>query len=291
MKKLVKFVGLFLVSILLMQFAWHIRTTQPKNNSLFSEKVNLALRRTAHLLLKSAGDSTSLIPPVLQMNDKTWVIQLERPFSYEKLPNLLQSSFTIQQIQENYNVAILACSDGKLLLGYNYQDFFQNKDLTCGNRVPSSDCRNIQVTFLDTVTTPQQFPLTGWIFAILLAVSLFYLSQKITVNIKNISEANENALTSFGQSRFDLTNQVLICGTVTHTLTYREAKLLNLFVQHQNLVLERSFILENVWADEGILVGRSLDMFVSRLRKMLRDDASIQLLAVHGVGYRLEIMK
>jgi hypothetical protein len=290
MKKLVKFVGLFLVSILLMQFVWYIRTTQPKNNSLFSEKVNLALRRTAHLLLKSAGDSTSLIPPVLQMNNKTWVIQLERPFSYEKLPNLLQSSFTIQQIQENYNVAILACSDGKLLLGYNYQDFFQNKDLTCGNRVPSSDCRNIQVTFLDT-TTPQQFPLAGWLFAILLALGLFYLSQKILANTKKIREANENAFISFGQSRFDLTNQVLICGTVTHTLTYREAKLLNLFVQHQNLVLERSFILENVWADEGILVGRSLDMFVSRLRKMLRDDASIQLLAVHGVGYRLEIMK
>jgi len=72
-------------------------------------------------------------------------------------------------------------------------------------------------------------------------------------------------------------------------LTYREAKLLNLFVLHQNQVLERSFILENVWADEGILVGRSIDMFVSRLRKLLRNDERIQLLAVHGVGYKMEV--
>jgi DNA-binding response OmpR family regulator len=177
------------------------------------------------------------------------------------------------------------------LLGYNYQDFSQNNDLTCGNREPSSDCRNIQVTFLDTATAQQQFPLAGWFFTCILAIGLFYLSQKIVANTKNTNEANENTFTSFGQSRFDFTNQVLICGTITHTLTYREAKLLNLFAQHQNLVLERSFILENVWADEGILVGRSLDMFVSRLRKMLRDDASIQLIAVHGVGYRLEILK
>jgi hypothetical protein len=72
-----------------MQFVWHFSAKQTKNNSLFAEKVNLALRRTAHLLLKEVGDSTSLIPPVLQMNDKTWIIQLERPFTYEKLPNIL----------------------------------------------------------------------------------------------------------------------------------------------------------------------------------------------------------
>jgi DNA-binding response OmpR family regulator len=54
-------------------------------------------------------------------------------------------------------------------------------------------------------------------------------------------------------------------------------------------VLERNFIIENVWADEGVLVGRSVDMFVSRLRKLLRDDPSIKLVAVHGVGYRMEV--
>ena len=71
-------------------------------------------------------------------------------------------------------------------------------------------------------------------------------------------------------------------------LTYREAKLLHLFVKNQNQLLERSFILENVWADEGIQVGRSIDMFVSRLRKFLRADPTLRLVAVHGVGYRLE---
>ena len=64
---------------------------------------------------------------------------------------------------------------------------------------------------------------------------------------------------------------------------------MHLFVTHANQILERSTIIEKVWADEGVLVGRSVDMFVSRLRKMLKDDPTIQIVAVHGIGYRLEM--
>lgn len=273
-----------------MQFVWFLGTSNVVQKKLPSENVNLALRRTAHLLLKDVGDSISLIPPVQQINSTTWLIKIEQPFSYEKLPTFLQQSFDIHKINQDYNVAILACNDGTLLLGYNFQDYFQTKEIPCSGRDDSKECRNIQVSFLNEEKNQQHFPLIGWFFATFLAIILYYLGQKMWYK-KNESptiEAQETSFVSFGQSRFDVANQSLICGSIIHSLTYREAKLLNLFVQNQNQVLERSFILENVWADEGILVGRSLDMFVSRLRKMLRDDASIQLTAIHGVGYRME---
>ena len=92
----------------------------------------------------------------------------------------------------------------------------------------------------------------------------------------------------FGNSRLDPGNQTLISGASRHALTYREAKLLHLFASHPNQLLERDFILQSVWEDEGIIVGRSVDVFVSRLRKLLRDDPGVRIVAVHGVGYRME---
>ena len=87
----------------------------------------------------------------------------------------------------------------------------------------------------------------------------------------------------------DVENQLLYSANTQHNLTFREAKLLHLFIKHQNQVLDRDFILKSVWEDEGVTVGRSIDVFVSRLRKLLQEDTSLKIAAVHGVGYRLEV--
>ena len=93
----------------------------------------------------------------------------------------------------------------------------------------------------------------------------------------------------FGQSSLDITNQILLCGAHKHNLTYREAKLLRVLASHPNQVLERDRILKLVWQDEGITVGRSVDVFISRLRKLLSYDPTLKIAAVHGVGYRMDI--
>jgi DNA-binding response OmpR family regulator len=92
---------------------------------------------------------------------------------------------------------------------------------------------------------------------------------------------------SFGRSRLHMNGHVVECDGVREKLTYREAKLLRLFVLHSGELLERDQILKEVWADEGVQVGRSVDMFVSRLRKKLKADPTIGIVAVHGVGYRM----
>ena len=94
----------------------------------------------------------------------------------------------------------------------------------------------------------------------------------------------------FGNTTFDTVNQRLDCQGKQTELTYRETKLLKLFCSHQNKLLERDFITKVVWEDEGIIVGRSVDVFVSRLRKLLKDDPSVKIVNVHSVGYRFEIV-
>lgn len=93
----------------------------------------------------------------------------------------------------------------------------------------------------------------------------------------------------FGQSCLDVSNQMLTVGGQVHHLTYREAKLLRVMVNHANEVMERDRILGLVWEDEGVTVGRSVDVFVSRLRKLLVNDPLIKIASVHGVGYRMEV--
>lgn len=290
MKKIAPFVALFLLSMLLMQFVWAV--SEPgQQQGLSAEKVNLALRRTADLLLKESGDSTSRIPPVEKVTSNTWLLRLERSFNYDLLPTILQSSFELHSIKGDYDVAVLRCFDGTLELGYNYEDFSQANSATCGGRAMEAGCYNIQITFPGLEQPGGNLPFMGWFFAAALAIVLYSLRRKWSRAPagKTTAAQAETDWLHFAGSRLDVANLLLFCGNVRHQLTYREAKLLHLFAQHPNQVLERSFILDNVWADEGILVGRSVDMFVSRLRKMLRDDPSVQLVAVHGVGYRMEV--
>lgn len=103
------------------------------------------------------------------------------------------------------------------------------------------------------------------------------------------AQVSDATLLRFANTDFDPTNQFVQLGDIRQPLTFREAKLLHFFVQHQNQVLERDAILAAVWEDEGILVGRSLDVFVSRLRKILQKDTAVKIANVHGVGYRLEV--
>jgi two-component system, OmpR family, response regulator len=102
------------------------------------------------------------------------------------------------------------------------------------------------------------------------------------------TRADEVHLIKFGNSTLNTTNQTLHTEGVETQLTFRELKLLQLFYQHKNKLLEKDFILKSVWGDDVIIVGRSVDVFVSRLRKLLKDNPSVKFTNVHSVGYRFD---
>ncbi|QTD36251.1 winged helix-turn-helix transcriptional regulator [Polaribacter batillariae] len=73
------------------------------------------------------------------------------------------------------------------------------------------------------------------------------------------------------------------------SLSKKECELLKIFVANSNKVIKREELTKKVWEDNGVFVGRSLDTYVSKLRKILKEDESIKLINVHGVGYKLEM--
>ncbi len=90
-----------------------------------------------------------------------------------------------------------------------------------------------------------------------------------------------------GVFRFSHTQLTLKHATTTIELTQKEAALLELFLRNRNVVLKRAHILESLWGENDYFMGRSLDVFVSRLRKHLQPDPSLRIENVHGVGFRL----
>lgn len=286
-------VGVFLLLVALL-FARFIVLNNVADNSAYdrSTKINLALRRTAHQLLRAAGDSTSQIPAVEWVNDHTYRLQLGRAFNYDLLPNLLQQSLRLHWVSGTYDVAVLDCERGELQLGYSVIDLLNNKSIPCGGRSMRAGCYTLQVTFAPL--TPPDPPGLPWSFYVLnglLVIGLafvWYWSRPVHALEEKPASPPASQL-CFGQSSFDEATFTLTSGPNVHKLTYREAKLLRLLASHPNQVLERDQILKLVWEDEGITVGRSVDVFISRLRKLLVADPTLRLAAVHGVGYRLEV--
>ncbi|MDQ6479153.1 winged helix-turn-helix domain-containing protein [Dyadobacter sp. LHD-138] len=273
------------------------KATGNNDSVLFSENANLALRRTAHLLLAANGDSTSRIKPVKQ-SDNTFTVQLGALFDYDKLPDLLQESLTLHGISRGYNVTLINCENEALELGYSFLDLKQNGSVPCGGRKKNAGCYLLKVRF--EPETKLASSSNWWLltFGSLLAGLGFIVWKRkrkdhvLEVALESgVQDNAENIFSKirFGNSTLDIANLSLISGNKTHNLTYREGKLLNLFTDNKNQILERDFILKSVWEDEGIIVGRSVDVFVSRLRKMLAGDSNVKISAIHGVGYRLEV--
>ncbi|HIP32366.1 MAG TPA: winged helix family transcriptional regulator, partial [Crocinitomicaceae bacterium] len=73
-------------------------------------------------------------------------------------------------------------------------------------------------------------------------------------------------------------------------LTKKEAKILIFLCKHLNNVTARELILNGVWGQNDYFVGRSLDVFITKLRKYLKEDENIQLVNVHGIGFKLEVL-
>ena len=90
-----------------------------------------------------------------------------------------------------------------------------------------------------------------------------------------------------GKFTFDTQRQILSIGDKQTKLTTKECELLTMLCAHSNDVLERELALKTIWIDDNYFNARSMDVYITKLRKHLKDDPSIEINNVHGKGYRL----
>ena len=97
----------------------------------------------------------------------------------------------------------------------------------------------------------------------------------------------ENAMYKIGRFQFDTQKQVLSIDGNQTKLTTKESELLGLLCAHRNEILQRDYALKTVWSDDNYFNARSMDVYITKLRKHLKADENIEIINIHGKGYKL----
>jgi DNA-binding response OmpR family regulator len=106
---------------------------------------------------------------------------------------------------------------------------------------------------------------------------------------EGVTTASANNVFTIGQYTFDYTRLTISKEGFEKSLTQKEAEVLKMLCLNRERVLKREEILYQIWGDDDYFMGRSLDVFISKLRKYLKEDNSLQIVNYHGVGFRLEV--
>lgn len=120
--------------------------------------------------------------------------------------------------------------------------------------------------------------------------SMEELLMRIKAIIRRAEESKDQSgerKFTFGKYLFDYNRQMLNFGKKQQKLTSKEAELLKLLCENMNNVLDRSVALNKIWYDDSYFNARSMDVYITKLRKYLKEDPTVELINVHGVGFKL----
>ena len=119
--------------------------------------------------------------------------------------------------------------------------------------------------------------------------SMEELCLRIEVFLRRSAPQQQAQNFTLGDFQFDCTNFTLLHNRGEKSLTQKEAEVLKLLCKNKDRVLKREEILNAVWGNDDYFLGRSMDVFISKLRKYLKDDPRVQIVNYHGVGFKLEV--
>lgn len=115
---------------------------------------------------------------------------------------------------------------------------------------------------------------------------LLYRIESILRRVKG-KRAKDVVVYQIGDFQFDAQKQVLNYKGEVRKLTTKESELLNLLAANANSILERNFALKTIWVDDNYFNARSMDVYITKLRKLLKDDTNVAIINIHGKGYKL----
>lgn len=274
------------------------------NPNLQESKTMVALRMIGHQLLLRSGDSASLVLPVEKM-DEQYQLTFESAFRFEpgQLVALVDSVVKTSGIANRYLVEVRSCQTAQVVYSYEMGLSVKNDMVPCTGRMQPKACYKILFTIIDPQPgvsaqnkqsgsqpdAPAKQGRYGYLNiglaagAMALIGFLFFRQKKQPVP----AMADNSEQVTIGQSLFDKRNMTFLVNNGLIELTGKEAELLALLYAGANTTIEREVILNAVWGDEGDYAGRTLDVFISRLRKKIESDESLKIVNIRGVGYKL----
>ncbi|WP_125720726.1 winged helix-turn-helix domain-containing protein [Flavobacterium ustbae] len=281
-KSIFEFILLLSITIICVAF-----TTENGNDFNISKR-EILFRKIGHELLLQSGDSTSRVLPVKKIAENEYQIRFENELTFQpdSLVNITRRILAEDQLANNYIINVLNCGNSSVAYGYGIS---KNKDdiASCLGRRQPKACYIIDIKFepIGINTTKNRYVL-GSLSLLAFAGFIFFRSTKPR---KTLPDAQFTDIYTLGSTLFDAKNKKLIINGETIVLTGTETRVLLIFASSPNQTIERSRLQKEIWEDDGVIVGRSLDMFISKLRKKLESDSNINIVVVRSKGYKLEI--
>lgn len=260
----------------------------------FNDSVeHVLLRKIGHQVLLQSGDSSSRVLPVQQISNNEFRIPFESDFSFtpDSLKATVQNIFFEGGIHEDYVVNILDCKNREVVYAYAVFNKGEKNIVPCSGRVQPKNCYYISIQFKPSKAGLGKPGYIVGISALMMLIFLslipFYRKRKPSVNIEVLPEPKAADI-KVGRFMFDSREGELTLDDSAIALSEKECKLLSILITNLNQLVAREFLQKEIWENEGVIVGRSLDMFVSKLRRKLEADPSVKIVNIHGKGYRLE---
>jgi hypothetical protein len=287
------FASFIIICLSLIVFQSHARNNQQEKH------VEVALRMVGHQMLLAAGDSTSRVLPI-RNEDGLYRVEFDTEFGFnpDHLTNVVKEVFMEAEIARGQIVEVQECVTGDIVYSYEIQELDTTDFNACSARSYPEACYSFLFTFtgdeyqavaLDASDVANQeagaestmnMLLVALLFVIVIV--MFFLLWRRWKKAKI-----DPNLIPLGDYFFDKRNTELIIQGERIELSSKESDLLMLLYTTVNMTVERDVILNRVWGDEGDYVGRTLDVFISKLRKKLEADANVKIVNIRGVGYKL----
>jgi DNA-binding winged helix-turn-helix (wHTH) protein len=252
-----------------------------------SDAVKVAVRAVGHELLLAQNDSTSLVLPIEEIDARTYKLQFQNELSIEPgfLVDAITRNFKTAELPSNYIIEVVQCSDDQIAYSYQMKRKKDSEIVPCGSRVLPKSCYFLFVKFQNNDETGLSLWIPIALLLILILIVLFILKRRTVLKPK---EDNDDRI-KLGGFIFYPEQHKLVKQAVEISLSKKECEILEIFSEKPNEIISREELTKRIWEDNGVVVGRSLDTYISKLRKKLQDDPNIKLTNVHGIGYKLEV--
>jgi hypothetical protein len=279
------------------------------------KQVNLLIRRLGDQLLLQSGDKDSRVLPVAEKKEGTFLLSFERDFTFnhDSLIALSRRLFPQKQFPSGYTVTVHDCKKNAIVYGFAFNNT-TGDILACSGRNQPEGCYTIEFTFADfgsnagvNTSAIEKFksklfasPLLLAAYSLLLALVAIFFTKRFKKPPKQLPSDNRDQsienepaaeLSALGKFSFDIKRQRLLFKNELIPLTDKECRVLKLLHENFGELISRDTLMQKIWIDEGVITGRSLDMFISKLRKKLSQDPELKITNVHGKGYKLEIVE
>jgi len=255
-----------------------------------SQRIQLHLRQVGHQFLSQSQDLHSLILPISQTDPNTYQINFQNAFSFvpDSLVKIVQTAVNRNLLPRHLMVNVKDLSKQTIVYGFEIDKNKESEVIPCLGRPQPTGHYQLEIgliAFSPGILSINKPYLPLALISVCLVILHFISNSN---GVKVFKSKDKVLFEKIGKMSFDRNNNLLQLKNQPIILTETESKLLTILIAKPNQLISRDFLLKEVWENDGVFTGRSLDVFLSRLRKKLAADPTLQITNVHGKGYMLK---